>query len=311
MPAFKGLTSDAFAAYTPEKWASNVHNLARMRVKDALMALCDQVQADLAEEIKGLSRAASDDVPNITNHKKVDAQWIFWFRDEVARKNLASFLEKTPLDEHKLFDIAPQDKHLAVVVILRQTELFVGLWCSAGAVVDRRNFSAMLHKAWEREQLLELVNGLPDGATLGGPGAPVPAMEITVDALADLADHLGVDAPAWQIGHSVPATEAIDFGVELAEYVGRWVGELLPIYRFIAWDKTNDHIDVNKQLQQEKAEKKRQALGFGPGDKVRIISGVFTGKQGVVQDVDAKAQVRVRVGKMSVVVSGNDLTPAS
>ena len=291
MPAFKGLTSDAFAAYTPEKWASNVHNLARMRVKDALMALCDQVQADLAEEIKGLSRAASD--------------------DEVARKNLASFLEKTPLDEHKLFDIAPQDKHLAVVVILRQTELFVGLWCSAGAVVDRRNFSAMLHKAWEREQLLELVNGLPDGATLGGPGAPVPAMEITVDALADLADHLGVDAPAWQIGHSVPATEAIDFGVELAEYVGRWVGELLPIYRFIAWDKTNDHIDVNKQLQQEKAEKKRQALGFGPGDKVRIISGVFTGKQGVVQDVDAKAQVRVRVGKMSVVVSGNDLTPAS
>ena len=51
MSAFKGFTRDAFAAYTPEKWASNVHNLARMRVKDALLALCDKAQADLPEEV--------------------------------------------------------------------------------------------------------------------------------------------------------------------------------------------------------------------------------------------------------------------
>jgi hypothetical protein len=310
MPAFKGFTSDAFAAFTPEKWASNVHNLARMRVKDGLLALCDQAQGDIQEELHGLSRAASDEVPNMTNHKKVDAQWIFWFRDEAARKNLASFLEKTPLDEHKLFDIAPQDKHLTVVVVLRQTEVFIGLWCAAGAVVDRRNFSAILHKTWEREQLIELLKGLPEDAFFGAPGKLVPARDVTLEALADLADALGTDQPAWQIGHSVPATEAIDLGVELADHVGRWLGELLPVYRFLAWEKANDHIDVNKQLQQQKAEKKRLALGFGPGDKVRIISGVFTGKLGVVQDIDAKAQVRVSVGKMSVVVSGNDLTPA-
>ena len=272
--------------------------------------LAGQAQADLQDELQGLVRAATDEVPTILNHKKVDAQWIYWFRDEAARKNLASFLEKTPLDEHKLFDIATQDKHLAVVVALRQTEVYIGLWCAHGAAVDRRNISAILHKAWEREQLAELIKGLPEDAFVGAPGKLLPAKEITPQALADLADLLGTDQPAWQIGHSVPATEAIDFGVELADHVGRWLGELLPIYRFLAWDKANDHIDVNKQIQQEKAEKKRQALGFGPGDKVRIISGVFSGKLGIVQDIDAKAQVRVRVGKMSVVVSGGDLTPA-
>ncbi|MFC1611301.1 transcription termination/antitermination protein NusG, partial [Myxococcota bacterium] len=71
----------------------------------------------------------------------------------------------------------------------------------------------------------------------------------------------------------------------------------------------NDHIDMGRQLQEEKAQKRRQALGYNPGDKVRIISGVFAGKTGVVQNIDTKAQVKVQVGKMSLVVSGSDLTP--
>ncbi|MBI5508510.1 MAG: KOW motif-containing protein [Deltaproteobacteria bacterium] len=311
MTAFKGLSSDTFAAYTPEKWASNVHNLARMRAKDTLLALCDQAQRDLQTELVGLDRASSDEVPNIINHKKVDAQWVYWFRDAAARKNLASFLEKTPLDEQKLFNIAPQDKHLAVAVVLRQTDLWLGLWLAAGAVVDRRNFSASMQKAWEREQLRDLILELPEGASFGAPTKLAAAGEITLAGLADLTGTLGSDQPAWQIGHSIPATDAIELGVELADHVGRWLGALLPIYRFLAWEKANDHIDVNRQLQEEKAQKRRQALGFGPGDKVRIISGMFSGKLGVVQDIDAKAQVRVLVGKLSVVVSGTDLTSAA
>lgn len=309
MSAFKGLTSDAFAAYTPDKWASNVHNLTRMRVKDAMVAMCDQAQQDLKEELKGLTRAATDENPNIINHKKVDAQWVFWARDEAGRKNLATFLEKTPLDEQKLFDIAPQDKHLTVAVVIRQAEVWVGLWLAPRAVVDRRNLAAILEKTWEREQLLDLIRELPEGAMMGPQGALAPAQEANLNLLADLAANLGNDHPAWMVGQSIPATDAVEFGAELADHVSRWLGALLPIYRFIAWDKANDHIEANKQIQEEKAEKKRKALGFGKGDKVRIIAGVFSGKSGVVQDIDTKAQVRVLVGKMSVVVPGADLTP--
>ena len=87
---FDGLSAETFAAYTPEKWSSNVHNLARMKVKDVMVGLCDLAREGLEEELSGLTRAASDEVPNITNHKKVDAQWIYWFRDADARKRLAS-----------------------------------------------------------------------------------------------------------------------------------------------------------------------------------------------------------------------------
>ena len=112
------------------------------------------------------------------------------------------------------------------------------------------------------------------------------------------------------VGHSVPATEAIELGVDLADHVARWLGACFRS-TVSGLDPSNDHIDVSRQLAEDKAQKRRQATGFDPGDHVRIISGLFAGKTGVVQDIDAKAQVRIRVGKMAVVVAGTDLTPAT
>jgi hypothetical protein len=311
MNAFTGLTSDTFAAYSPEKWSSNVHNLTRMRVKEQMVALCDAAQTGLTEELSGLVRAASDEVPNITNHKKVDAQWIYWFRDAAAREHLAIFLEKTPLDEHKLFDIAPQDKHIAVAVILRPTEVWTGLRLGPGATVDRRNFAAILAKTWEREQLLELARRLPEGAAAGPDASLCGVAELTVDRLAEIGHRLGGDDPAWSVGGGLAAERAIALGAGLAEHVRTWLRGLVPIYRFLAWTKSNDHIDVNRQLQEEKVQKRRQALGLSPGDKVRLVAGVFAGKTGVVVEIDTKAQVKVQIGKMSIVVAGSDLTPLS
>src|SRR5262245_25664348 len=127
MTAFKGFSQDTFAAYAPEKWSSNVHNLTRMKIKSALVSVCDNAQKGLEEELKELGRAASDEVLNIVNHKKVDAQWVYWFRNEEARKALAIFLEKTPLDQANIFNIAAQDKHVCLAVVLRQSGLWVGL----------------------------------------------------------------------------------------------------------------------------------------------------------------------------------------
>jgi hypothetical protein len=281
-----------------------------MRAKETVVALCDAAQTALDEELDGLARAASDEIPNITNHKKVDAQWVYWFRDASARKALASFLEKTPLDSVKLFDIAPHDKHIALTVSVREEHLWIGLRLAPGATVDRRNFAAMLGKSWEREQLKELLDDLPDGASFGIEGEHSPTAQVTADTLAELAGRLGPDDPVFSLGHEMAAAEAIELGEDLADHVGRWLGTLVPAYRFIAWVPSNDHIGAGKQLQEEKAEKRRQALGYKSGDKVRIISGVFAGKTGVVQTIDDKAQVKVQVGKMSVVLSGNDLTPA-
>jgi len=310
MAAFEGLTRAAFDAYTQEKWASNVHNLPRMRVKDQMNALCDAAARTLGEELAGLDRAASDEVPNISNHKRVDAQWVFWFRDKSARDALASFLEKTPLDQAIIFNIAPQDKHATLAVVLRAEALWVGLRIAPGAAVDRKNLAAAMGKAWQRENLVALLADLPDGAVCGLDGALAPAHEVGVDSLANLPQELGDKERAWSLGHTIPAEEAIELGADLADHVGRWLGALAPLYRYAAWTRDNDHIDVGRQLHEEKVQKRKQAAGYAIGDKVRIISGLFSGKTGIVQEVDTRAQVRVRVGKMSVVVSGTDLTNA-
>ncbi|MBI3179318.1 MAG: hypothetical protein HYZ27_06625 [Deltaproteobacteria bacterium] len=307
---FDGLRAEHFAAYTPDKWSSNVHNLTRMRAKDTLFALCGAATQSLAAALKGLSRAASDDVPNIVNHKKVDAQWVYWFRDEQARKHLASFLEKTPLDGVKLFDIAPQDKHLTLAVVLSAPEVWVGLRVAPGAVVDRRNLAALLGKSHKIETFLALLAALPRGAGLGLGADAVPAAALTAEMALAQSQLLDDAHPAWRLGQGWPVADALALGPALATEIAAAIAALAPIYRFVAWAPDNDQIGANREILAQKAEQQREVLGLHAGDRVRIIAGVFSGKTGVVQEIDARAHVKVRVGTLSVVVPGSDIAAA-
>ena len=69
MAEFKGLTSEHFSTYEPSRWSSMVHNLARMKAKDAMVALAQTATSDLEEAVAHLVRGASDEIPNITNQK--------------------------------------------------------------------------------------------------------------------------------------------------------------------------------------------------------------------------------------------------
>jgi hypothetical protein len=311
MKPFSGLTDAAFAAYSPEKWSSNVHNLARMRVKDAVVGLCERVQEAVATELAGLERAASDEMPNLANQKKVDAQWVFWFRDAAARSALGTFLEHIKLDQSALLNIAPQDKHAALAVVLRQAQLWVGLYLGAGATVDRRNLVAKLQKGWERERLLDVLKTLPAGAQVAVGGKVQDVAELALPQIEELAAALDQSDEPWQLGYALEPAAVTAAGEGLVAQVAEHVKALVPLYRFVTWTRDNDHIEASKQLQEEKKEKRRQAAHFNSGDKVRIMAGLFAGKTGVVMETDTKAQVKVRVGKMSVVVAGTELTPAA
>ena len=311
MSQFAGFSKDTFSVYVPEKWSSNVHNLPRMRNKDLMVAVCDAAIAGLSTELAGLTRATSDEIPNIVNQKRVEAQWVYWYRDAASRATLASFLEKTPLDQTTFFNIAPQDKHVTLAVVLKHTELWIGLRMAAGAVVDRRNLASKLSQSWERERLLSIVQALPAGALLGFENAPTLCSEMDLEKLTAFTDKLVPGQPTWQVYFSIPAEEVVARGTAIVDDVTLWLRALAPLYRFTAWTRDNDLIEAGKQLQEEKAQKRRQATAFHPGDRVRFVAGLFSGKLGVVQETDTKAQVKVRVGKMSVVVPGTDLTAAS
>jgi len=307
--SFKGLSPNVFEAFAPSKWSSMAYNLERMKAKDALTELAQYSTDDLVGELTGLARANSDEIPNITNQRKVDSLWVYWFRDTKERESLKSFLAKTPLDQSTIFNIAPQDKHATLAVIVREQELWVGLRIAPGAVVDRRNLASKLEKSWLRENLDDLIGDLPDGALIGFEDDPKIIDEAT-GGLDDFGARLAGKDSAWELGHTIAKEDAVELGADLAEYVGRWLGVLAPVYRYAAWSAENDFIEATKKIQEEKAEKRRQARSYRSGDKVRIVSGLFAGKLGVVESIDTKAQVKVRVGTMSVVVAGTDLVSA-
>lgn len=308
---FAGLNQAAFDAYAPEKWSSNMHNLARMRAKEVVLALADDAQAPHAELLRGLVRAASDEVPNIMNQKKVDAQWVYWARDQDERAALSSILEKIKLDESALQNIMPQDKHVSLALVLRKTGLWVGLRVAAGASVDRRNLGAELEQATTRAAIAQRLAALPAGATVTGNDHETSSAEVDEALLALHASALEHGHPVWQVGYTLDAAAALALGSGVAAWASERLGALVPLYRFVAWSKDNDHIEVAKQLAAAKAEARKQSVGYNPGDKARIMSGIFTGKVGVVQETDGKANVKLLVGKMSVVVPGTELTPAS
>lgn len=311
MAPFTGFAHDMFSVYVPQKWSSNVHTLTRMRNKELLLALCDAVGQPLAASMAALVRQASDEFPSIVNNKRVEAQWAFWYRDGPARQALAAHLERTPLRGATIFDIAPQDKHAVIAAVIDQTGLWAGLRLGPGATVDRRNLMAKLSQAWEREAALALLHEMPPGTLVRLGEISRPSAEFDAAALLGLADALTAEGQALSVGLSLDVAAVVAAGSALTAQVAAAIAQALPLYRFAAWTRDNDLIAMAKELQNNKSQRRRNNAAFHAGDRVRFVSGLFSGKTGVVQDVDAKAQVRVRVGKMSVTVGGADLAAAS
>jgi hypothetical protein len=307
--SFEGFTAETFATYAPERCSSMVHNLARMKVKGQCLALGRIIGQRLVEDLSGLDMAASDEIPNVSNHKRVDCQWVFWFRDAAARASLASFLRSTPLVKETIFQTATADQHTTLGIVVRQDEVWVGLRAAHAAVVDRRNLTSLLCHDWGRDKLRGLTGEVPDGLVIGL-GERRPMAEAT-DADLDLWSETLVDSPAdFSLGFPIARDVAIELGADIADVLARWVGALLPLYRFAAWSRDNDHIEATKQLKEAKAKERKQATSFGVGDRVRITGGVFRGKVGVVENADNRANVRVRLGNMSIKIDGTDLVPA-
>ncbi|MEL6545938.1 MAG: hypothetical protein AAFQ82_15010, partial [Myxococcota bacterium] len=170
--------------------------------------------------------------------------------------------------------------------------------------------AAMLTKENYITPFIELLGELPEGFVLGVDDAVVDAAGFGTDDIETLSPLLADGAGAFSIRRTWSVDAAQDAGAELVTPLAAALEALEPLYRFCAWNRENDHTEVGKQLQAVEAQKQAKALAFEPGQNVRIVGGMFKGKVGRVEDIDAKAKVKVRVGTMSVMVSGRELAAA-
>lgn len=276
-----------------------------------MVSLAQNATLDLEDSLKHLVRGASDEIPNITNQKKVECQWIYWYRNKGDRETLSNFLGKTVLDSASLFTTAPQDKHIVLALVLSETKVTVGLHIAPSAEVDRRNFLAHLKDEYKIDNMLESFTQLPENMLMGEPNALKPLSDWAISQNQKELEELLDSKEQFFLGYVVEADLGVEMGEELSCWVQNGIESLLPFYTHVAWSKTNDCIGQGRAVKKAKEEKIKKAANFQAGDKVRITSGLLSGQIGIIENIDAKAMAKVAVGKMSVKVPGQDLVALS
>jgi hypothetical protein len=311
---FPGLTSADFDAYAPKKWKSNVFNRERLEVKQKLTALGRELEGSLlGPDGSPLTCEASVEHPALWNHKQVEAQHLFFSRNEGARKELDAIIDRQHTLASMLDDPTPQRNHvfLSVTIAHESVEIAVKLHPDAG--VDRQNLERKCVDHFERERLLRLMHGLGDGYRAGVTPDLVPVADVDDARLSQLLTQLahpgphvpGAPARLFSVGRALPRNDALAAGPGLAELTRTTLGALLPIYKFIAWSRENDFVSIREALQKEKQAKRQK--GLAKNDTVRIVRGMFAGKTGVVQEIDAKGGLKVLVGKVAVKIDVEDV----
>ncbi len=309
---FAGFTDRDFDSYAPNKWKSNVFNRERLEVKQKLLALGRELGGALiAADGSPLACEASSEHPALWNHKQVEAQHLFFSRNEAARKELDLIMDRARPMSSMLEDPTPQRNHLFLCATVDLERIEFSLKLHPDARVDRQNFERKLAEPWECEKFLDLVHALPEDLRIGVSGSLSQEARALDNAslkgvLLDFAKpELPGNAHWFVVGKTIPRNDAKSRGVELAATAREELLRLLPLYQFVAWSRDNDFVSMREALKQEK--QTRRQKGLLKNDRVRIVRGVFAGRQGIVQELDAKGALKVTVGLMAVKVDADDV----
>jgi hypothetical protein len=310
---FAGLIDKDFDAYLPNKWKSNVFNRERLEVKQKLLELGRELAgAMVAADDSPLLCEASAEHPALWNHKQVEAQHLFFSRNASARREIDGIIDRSRPMSTMLEDPTPQRNHVFLGVSMNHEGVEVALRLHPDAQVDRQNLERKLDETWEHEKFLELVHALPEGTDVGVlSGGKGPARELDGaklrGLLADLARPEAPGAPThwFAFTRTLPRAAVVAAGVDLLTTVRAELSALLPIYHFIAWSRDNDFVSMKEQIKQEKTVKRQK--GLSKHDKVKIVRGVFSGRTGVVQEIDARGALKVLVGTVAVKVAADEV----
>jgi len=292
-----GLRDADFDAYLPAKQRSNVYNRERLDVKQRLLALAPRFASLTGSDGASLEVAASTEHPALSNQRQVEAQHLYLFRGEVARKQLDAIIDRARGVASLLGDPTPQRSHLYLAIGLSVDRVEVTLGLHPEATVDRQNLARKTSDPYELDRLVSLLHQLPDGFLIGGHDV----CAIDRDALQALVR----SSDTLTIARSRPRAEALSAGAGIADLLTSDLAALLPLYRFCAWARDNDHVSVKEAL--EKTQTERRQKGITRGDEVRVVRGLFAGQHGTVQEVDPRGGLRLLVGKRTVKLDAADV----
>ncbi len=314
MSTFRGFQPHDFDAYAPNKWRSNVYNLERMQAKEKLLALARDVSpVQPGAEVPPLAIESSLEHPGLWNGNEVKEQAVYFLRAEDERKELFSRISRAKSMTSMLADPSPFREHIHLAITLRQQGVSVSICMHPDASVDRENTARKVADGWQLQTLVQRLSELPtafqlvlvDGDATAPDAVDGDALRAAFTANAPSLPPGKVAAPVFTVRKEYDREDAELAAPEFAARARQDLEALLPLYEFLSWTRQNDFVSVKEAIKEEKRTKK--ARGIGKDDQVRVTRGLFSGKTGVVLDIDAKGGLKVRIGTMVVKLDAKDV----
>jgi hypothetical protein len=308
MSSFGGFCSTDFEAFDPKKWSSHAYNRERLEVKLKLTDLGKALAQHLAQQLAGQEIGLTEERPSIFNQQKVKDLTLFFTRGSEARRELEAIVEKQCSLKEKILDPALHHKHINVGLRIHADGVEFGLWLHRDAWVDWKNLVERCKEHYERQKLVELLAGLDSSLSFfqgERPTATVtPACSVAVEQLTGSPE----SAQPWTFyGECLANTDQVVAGPQLTDRVAQTFARLWPLHQFIAWRRDNDFHRLREVLKERREKGKMQFSALRTGDEVRILKGLAAGRTGVVEEIEKKGILKVRLGLMVMAVRVEDV----
>ncbi len=253
---FAGFSEADFDAYLPSKASSNAFNRPRVEVKQKALSVARRLHEAATAAGLSLEVRASEEFPSLWNKRQVTSQWVFFWRDQEARRKLEEVLDKGRTLSATLTDPTPYFRHAFLALFLDSSQVEVALKVHGDAWVDVRNLRARCADEAGRAELLAALHALPDGFVVGVTGhASMPAREVDAPSLTETFDALTEASQWWFIGRTTSRADAVAAGPALAQWIDETFRALLPVYRIAAWSHENDLVSIEREVEAARAER--------------------------------------------------------
>jgi len=295
LSGFEGFQKADFEVFAESCWASHAYNRQRLEVKLKLQALGKEV-LERAGDLPSLEAALTDERPSVFNRHQV--RNLRWFAVRPADER--RFLRQVLPDPAPGLALAaePEElgRHLQFLMQIESGFFVSGLCWPQAARVDRENMRRLLEQAEPAARLRQELEGLsPAGWWAGGE-------QISAEQVVEVLSASG--APDLLLAQRIDSGRVCQAGAALGEELSRFFSRLALVYRRFGWSRQNDRLGLGQKHKQQLA----QAGGeLRSGERVRIISGLAAGKTAVIEEVDKRGTVRVRLGNISLSLKASDV----
>lgn len=304
---FTGFSAEDFAVFEEKKQQSNRFNLDRLKVKEKIEALGRFLAKDLINGIPGIKWGVTDHVPSLFNRHKVDNLAVYFTRDEGQQRLVAPYIDSRVALPEQIRDAGEYLRNLSLYISINLTGIQVGLRCHSTAYVDVMNLVATLKKDETRSAFYELISQLdPKIYASLGPQEEQTISELQPEQWEEIGENVTQSIFFISLYQNFEATAPKLQNAGFKDDALRLLKPLRDIFIFWLWSESNDHLGLVEQRRiQQQAMVKPEQLKIGAW--VRIVSGLFSGRRGKVIDLEHKGMVRVKIGKLAVRLSFDEI----